>query len=143
MKRVREVMTEGVEVISPNDTIKAAAERMRDRDIGPVPVCDGERLVGMVTDRDLVVRGIAKGRDVNDKVADVMTHDVEWIHENATLDDAAEKMSTLQIRRLVVLDDNKRLVGIISLGDLAHEASAGTTARTLEEVTFPHEPAPR
>jgi CBS domain-containing protein len=141
MKTVRDVMTPGVEVVSPDDTIRAAAERMRELNIGPVPVCDGERLVGMLTDRDIVVRGIAMGRNLDDKVSEVMSPDVQWIHHGASLDEAADRMRNLQIRRLLVLDDNKALVGIISIGDLSQAASPRTVSRTLEDVSEPAGPA--
>lgn len=142
MKTVRQIMTEDVEVISPDATLREAADRMRTRDVGPLPVCDGTRLVGMVTDRDIVVRGIAMGWDPNlAKVSDVMTREVDYCFVGDSLDRAAELMATRQIRRLVVLDDQKNLAGIISLGDLSHVAPAREVARTLEETAEPPPPA--
>ena len=115
-----------------------AAEKMRQFNIGPVPVCDGDRLVGVVTDRDLVVRGIAMGHDPHTStVSSVMTEDAELIHLDADLDEAAEMMRDKQLRRLLVVDDHKNLVGILSLGDLAREADDTTAARTLEHISEP------
>ncbi|WP_375766790.1 CBS domain-containing protein [Archangium gephyra] len=138
MKTIKDVMTRGVEVIAPNATLMQAAEKMRQFNIGPVPVCDGDRLVGVVTDRDLVVRGIAMGHDPHtSQVSSVMTEDVELIHLDASLDEAADMMRDKQLRRLLVVDDHKNLVGILSLGDLAQEADDTTTARTLEHISEP------
>ncbi len=141
MKTIKDVMTRGVEVISPETTLTQAAEKMRHFNIGPVPVCDGDRLVGVVTDRDLVVRGIAMGHDpLTSKVSSVMTEDVEVIHVEADLEEAAELMKDKQIRRLLVVDDHQNLVGILSLGDLAQEADDTTAARTLEHISEPSRP---
>jgi CBS domain-containing protein len=138
MKKVKDVMTRGVEVIAPDSTLIQAAEKMRRFNIGPVPVCDGDRLVGLVTDRDLVVRGIAMGHDPHtSKVSSVMTEDVEVIHLEANLDEAADMMKDRQIRRLLVVDDHGNLVGVVSLGDLAREAGARLAARTLERISEP------
>ncbi|HYO58020.1 CBS domain-containing protein [Archangium sp.] len=138
MKTVKDVMTRGVEVIDPHSTLKQAAEKMRRFNVGPVPVCDGDKLVGMVTDRDIVVRGIAMGHDPNTSmVSSVMTEDVELIHHEASLDEAADMMKDRQIRRLLVVDDHQNLVGIVSLGDLSREASDTTAARILERLSEP------
>lgn len=121
---LREVMTPHVEVIHPNATLKEAAETMRALDVGPVPVCDGDRLQGMLTDRDITIRATAEGRDPNTtRVRDVMTPDVVYCFEDQDVADAAQLMEERQIRRLVVLNRDKRLVGIVSLGDLATQTS--------------------
>jgi len=138
MKTIQDVMTRGVEVVDPNATLMQVAEKMRQFNVGPLPVCDGDRLVGVVTDRDLVVRGIAMGHDPHtSKVSSVMTEDVELIHLEASLEEAADLMKEKQIRRLLVVDDHKNLVGILSLGDLAQEADDTTAARTLEHISEP------
>ncbi len=142
MKTLKDVMTRGVEVIEPTATLMQAAEKMRHFNIGPVPVCDGDRLVGVVTDRDLVVRGIAMGHDPHTSpVSSVMSEDVEVLHLDASVDEAAELMRDKQLRRLLVVDDHETLVGIVSLGDLAQEVDETTTARTLEQISEPSRPS--
>ena len=140
--QLRDVMTREVEVIRPEAPIREAARKMREIDVGPMPVCDGEHLVGMLTDRDITVRAVAEGCDPNTTpVRDVMSSDIAYCFEDESLDHAAALMSERQVRRLPVLDNSKRLVGIVSLGDLAvdgrNESRAG---RTLEEVSSPAEP---
>jgi CBS domain-containing protein len=121
---LRDVMTPHVEVIHPDATLREAAQKMKTLDVGPVPVCDGDRLQGMLTDRDITVRATAEGRDPNTtRVRDVMTPDVVYCFEDQDVREAAETMEQWQIRRLVVLNQDKRLVGIVSLGDLATQTS--------------------
>src|SRR5438270_229940 len=140
---VREVMTPHVEVIHPDATLREAAEKMKSLDIGPIPVCDGQRLQGMLTDRDITVRATAEGRDPNStRVRDVMTPDVVYLFEDQDVQDAARIMEQRQIRRLVVLDRDKRLVGIVSLGDLAvqtedDELGGEELSETLSGVSMP------
>jgi CBS domain-containing protein len=142
MRTIQDVMTRGVEVLHPNATLREAAETMRRFNIGPVPVCDGDKLVGMVTDRDIVVRGIAMGHDpTTSRISSVMTEDLEAIHPGASLDEAAALMKDRQLRRLLVVDENGKLVGIVSLGDLAREADDTTAGRTLEGISEPSRPA--
>src|SRR5438477_2849918 len=138
--RVNEVMTRGVECVRPPDDIAAAAARMRDLDIGPLPVCgDADRLVGMLTDRDITVRAVAEGRDPKKtRVSDVMTPNIIYCFEDQDITDAARLMKENQIRRLVVLSRDKRLVGIVSLGDLAVDTGDDELAgATLEAVSEP------
>jgi len=117
---VRDIITRNPEVIHPNATICEAARIMKERDIGMLPVCDGDRLVGSLTDRDLTVRAMAAGHDpFSTKVREVMTPKVRYCYENDELGAAAQIMEKEQIRRLPVLNDQKRLVGIVSVGDLA------------------------
>lgn len=117
---VREVMTPDVVVASPEDTLQHAAELMIDIDAGVLPVGENDRLVGMLTDRDITVRAVATGRVPNEcKVREVMSPEIKYIYEDETVEDAARNMSELQIRRLPVLNRDKRLVGIVSIGDLA------------------------
>jgi CBS domain-containing protein len=143
---LKEVMTPHVEVVHPDATLAEAAEKMKALDVGPLPVCDGERLLGMVTDRDITVRATAAGRDPKTtKVRDVMTEEVFYCFEDQDLQDAAEIMERAQIRRLVVLNRDKRLVGIVSLGDLAvhtgpEELADEELSEVLEEVSAPAEP---
>jgi CBS domain-containing protein len=121
--QLKEIMTPGVEVIAPEATLQEAAEKMRHLDIGPLPVCDGDRLVGLLTDRDITVRAVAEGRNpATTQVREVMTPEVIYGYEEQDSQDAARLMEQYQIRRLPVLNHAKRLVGIVSLGDLAVHA---------------------
>jgi CBS domain-containing protein len=142
--QIKEVMTKGVEVVRPDETLQEAARKMKSIDVGPLPVCDGDRLIGMITDRDIIVRATAEGRDPKTTpVKDAMTPNVVTVYEDQDIDEAAALMKERQIRRLAVLDRNKKLVGILSLGDLAEEAGAKTSGRVLESVSKPSEPARR
>lgn len=140
--KLKDVMTPNVEVIGPDASIEEAATKMRTLNVGLLPVCDGNRLQGVVTDRDLALRAIAAGRDPKaTKVRDVMTPDVVYCYEDQDVQEAARVMTEKQIRRLVVLDQNKRLVGIVSLGDLAVDAGdESLIARTVGGISEPSEP---
>jgi len=117
---VREIMTPDVVIASPDDTLQHAAELMADIDAGVLPVGENDRLVGMLTDRDITVRAVATGKSPGEcKVRDVMSPDIKYVYEDESIEDAARNMSALQVRRLPVLNRDKRLVGIVSLGDLA------------------------
>ena len=119
---VREVMTRDAQVVGPEDTIQEAADKMKDFDVGPLPVCEGDRLLGLVTDRDIAVRATAEGFDPwTTKVREVMTPGVIFCFEDQDVAEAARLMKDKQVRRLVVLNRDKRLVGIVTLGDLAVE----------------------
>jgi CBS domain-containing protein len=136
--QVRDVMTRRVEVIRPDSTLQEAAEKMKDLDVGPLPVCEGDRLVGMITDRDITVRGVAEGQDPwTDHVCDAMTKEVIFCFEDQDVAEAARLMKDKQVRRLVVLNRDKRLVGIVSLGDLAVDADEEVAGNTLEGVSQP------
>jgi len=136
---VKDVMTARPECVGPNDTLQHAAERMKNRDIGPLPVCDNDRIAGMLTDRDIVVRCVAEGKDPKTaKVRDAMSQGVEYCFEDDDVKEAARQMQEKQLRRLVVLNRDKRLTGIVSLGDLATESHDRNTAgKTLEAVSRP------
>jgi len=140
--QVREIMTPHVEVIHPDTTLKEAAEKMSRLEVGPLPVCDGERLVGMLTDRDITIRATAQGRDPNTtKVRDAMTSEVVYRFEDQEVEIAAQMMEMRQIRRVPVLTRDKRLVGIVSLGDLSVETQdQQLAAKTLEGVSEPGKP---
>lgn len=141
--QVSEVMTVGAECTSPNATLREAARKMRDLDVGTLPVCgDSDRLVGMITDRDMAVRAIAEGRDPSTaRVREFMTPDVVYCFEDQDVNEAAHLMQENQIRRLVVLNREDRLVGIVSLGDLAVETGdmqlAGCTIEAVSEPSAP------
>jgi CBS domain-containing protein len=115
--KVIEAMTCDVHVANPNQTIQQAAQLMAEIEAGVLPVGENDRLVGMITDRDIAIRGIAKGKGPNAKVRDVMTEDVEYCFEDQELD--VVTVANIQVRRLPVLNQEKRLVGILSVGDLA------------------------
>ncbi|MFB1480502.1 CBS domain-containing protein [Corallococcus sp. RDP092CA] len=141
-QRVGDVMTPDVEVVRPSDSLRVAAEKMRELNVGPIPVCDGDQLVGMVTDRDIVIRAVARGLDAErTQVAQAMTRGVEYVYDDDDLTQAAEKMRASQLRRIVVLNRAKQLVGILSLGDVSAELSDEESGRTLEEVSAPSQPA--
>jgi CBS domain-containing protein len=140
MPKISEVMTRGVEVIRPAETLQRAAQRMDELNVGALPVCEGESLVGMITDRDITVRATAAGLDPNETpVSDVMTEQTRWCTEEQSVDEVMRQMSDVQIRRLPVLNGAHELVGIVSLGDLAVRQS-GHTDDALREISSPSEP---
>jgi CBS domain-containing protein len=140
--KLKEIMTPGVEVIAPEATLQQAATKMRRLDIGPLPVCDGEQLVGMLTDRDITIRAVAEGCDpTTTTVREAMTPDIAYCFEDQDLADAVQLMEHYQIRRLPVLTRDKRLVGMVSLGDLAvSSADQRQVGETLKQVSAPAEP---
>lgn len=119
MQQLKDVMTQDVKLLSPESTIKDAARQMRDGNFGLMPVGEDDRLVGTVSDRDIVIRAVAEGMDSSVKVRDVMSERVVWAYENDSVEKACQIMSDNQIRRLPVVNADKRLVGIVALGDLA------------------------
>ncbi len=128
--QIREMMTDHVEIASPADSIRSAAKRMAECDCGVLPVGEKDRLVGMITDRDIAIRAVAKGLDPDEcHVADVMTHDVKYVYDDESTEELARNMMSLQVKRLPVLNRQKRLVGIVSLGDLATTPQAGGQAQ--------------
>lgn len=138
--KVSEIMTRDVDVARPEDTIRDVARRMAEIDAGAIPVCDGRTLRGMVTDRDIVVRGVSEGRSFDTPVSDVMTPEVQYCYEDDAVEEAADKMAELQIRRLPIIDRDKRLVGIVATADIARQAKDRTTGQTLEEISQPNRP---
>src|SRR4051794_10706487 len=135
--KVSEVMTRDVQTISPDQPVQRAATFMLTTDAGSIPVTDGERLIGMITDRDIAVRGIAKGYGPDTPVRELMTDDLICARETDDVEDVATKMSQAQVRRLAVIDDQQRLCGIVSLGDLSRETDDSTAAQALEGVSQP------
>ena len=141
MTQVSEVMTRGVRTLSPRDSLASAARAMDELDIGVVPVCEGERLVGMVTDRDIVVRGIARGRaPENTPLEEVMSREPRACFEDQAVDDVLEQMRDARIRRVPVLDRRQHLVGMLSLGDVATKADGDGAGIVLQEVSEPSQP---
>ena len=138
--KVKDVMTQGVECARPRDSIAHAAERMRGLDVGSLPVCgDEDKLVGMITDRDITIRATAGACDAKaTPVGDVMTLGIVFCFEDQNVEDAARLMEDNQIRRLAVLNRDKRLVGIVSLGDLAVKTGDDhLSGEALERVSEP------
>jgi len=133
--KIREVMTRDAKLVNPNDTLQHAAKLMKACDCGILPVAEGDRLVGMITDRDIAVRCIAEGKGPNAKVSDAMTEEVKYCFDDEDVSHVCANMSKIQVRRLPVMDRNKRLVGIVSLGDLAHQAPSN--ARALHGIARP------
>jgi CBS domain-containing protein len=119
MQQLKDVMTQDVKLLSPESTIKDAARQMRDGNFGLMPVGEDDRLVGTVSDRDIVIRAVAEGMDSSVKVRDELSERVVWAYENDSVEKACQIMSDNQIRRLPVVNADKRLVGIVALGDLA------------------------
>ena len=137
MTTIQQIMTRGVELIQRDDTIQHAAERMRALDVGSLPVADGKALAGMVTDRDITVRGVASGMIPQEAlVSDVMTEDVRWCQETDTVEQVLAQMGDAQVRRLAVLNEAREVVGIVALGDLATRQSADTD-EALREISSP------
>ena len=136
MKRISEVMSKNVVCLNPGASLQEVAAKMKGLDCGVIPVCDGDRLTGMVTDRDIVVKAVAEGKDIRTATAaEVMSAGVVWCYESQDIEEAARLMEVKQIRRLVVLDENKRLVGILSLGDISTRGSEHLSGEILEKVS--------
>jgi CBS domain-containing protein len=140
MQPISEVMTREVSVLSPDDNLTHAAQMMRDLNVGALPVCDGRRLVGMLTDRDITIRAVAEGKSPADvRASDVMTDQVLWCFEDQTVGEVLQQMGDQQIRRLPVVSRNMELTGVVSLGDLATRQPAQTDS-TLEDISAPVPP---
>jgi len=134
-------MTRGVRTLSPSDTMVMAAQAMKELDVGVVPVCDADRLVGMVTDRDIVLRGVAQGRPVgNTRLDEVMSPDPCWCFEDQSVEEVVKQMRDAQVRRIPVVDHDRHLVGIVSLGDLAVKSDVARAGEALESISEPAEP---
>jgi CBS domain-containing protein len=134
---ISEVMTREVRIASPDDTLERAAQIMEEEDFGSLPVAENDRLVGMLTDRDITIRAVAHGFAPQDsKVREVMSPEVRYVYDDESVRDVAKVMGDLQVRRLPVLDHAKRLVGIVSLGDLALSTptSAGDALQSIAEA---------
>jgi CBS domain-containing protein len=142
--KLSEIMTRDVVVMQPDDSLQSAAKKMRDRDIGFLPVCDGETLIGVLSDRDITIRALADGMDVSVMLGrDLMTEPAIYCFEDQDVSEAAEKMEEHQIRRLVVLSrDDQRVVGVVSLGDLARNEPADRSGKVLQKVSEPDGSAP-
>jgi CBS domain-containing protein len=134
---VRDVMTAQVVTGRPDDSVQEIARIMSEIDTGAVPICRGTEVVGLVTDRDIVLRVVAEGRDLDTPISEVMTEGVKTCGEDEPIEDAARRMAELQMRRLIVLTGDGRLAGILSLGDVAVEHRSKEVGRVLEEISDP------
>lgn len=133
--KAADVMSRKVRLVSPDDTLQHAASAMAEIDAGALPVADGDGLVGMLTDRDIVVRGVAQGIDPQAKVSEAMSDEVLYCFEDEDVEQVCRNLADQQIRRLPVMDRNKRLVGILSLGDLATEGTGYGTDDALADIS--------
>ena len=134
--KVSDCMTRDVRVANPNETIRDAARLMAQTDAGALPVGENNRLVGMITDRDIAIRAVAEGKGPDTRVRAIMSPEVRYVYEDEDVDDAARNMAELQLRRLPVLDRDKQLVGIVALGDLAcYEESSDVVGIALSGIS--------
>ena len=138
MQKLKDIISRDVRVISPDMSIREAATEMRDGDFGMLPVGENDRMIGTISDRDIAIRAVADGKDTGTKVRDVMSEGVAWAFEDDSVEEAAKIMSKRQVRRLPVVDRDKRLVGIVALGDFAVESSEiRPVAEALSEISKP------
>jgi CBS domain-containing protein len=136
-KHVKDAMTSDVKTATPSQSLTDAAMLMKQEDVGAIPVVDGERLVGVVTDRDIVIRGIADGSDPHAiQVGDIASRDVVTVRPDDDLDEALRLMAQHQVRRLPVVEDG-RLVGVVATADVAHEANEKDVGHVVEEISRP------
>jgi CBS domain-containing protein len=135
--KVSDAMTRGASIAQPNETLQQIARRMAIEDIGFLPVGDDDRLVGMITDRDIAIRAVAEGRGHDTMVREIMTREVKYCFEDEDMDHVVQNMADLQIRRLPVVNRDKRLVGVISLADQALKDSPEIAGIALSGVVMP------
>ncbi|MBU9720474.1 MULTISPECIES: CBS domain-containing protein [Bacillaceae] len=138
MKNLREIMTDEVEVCNPEDNVYEAAVKMKNNDCGAIPICEGDQLLGIITDRDIVVRGVAEKKPNSTQVTDLMTENLLTAGADMSVGEAAKMMAEKQIRRLPVVDGS-RLIGMVSLGDLAtHTSTESEAGYALSEISEHH-----
>lgn len=135
--QVKKAMTDSVKIVSPDQSIREAAQLMAQLDCGCLPVGEQGRLVGMITDRDIAVRAVAEGMSLKTPIRDVMSPEVKYCFEDAEIDEVAQNMADIKVRRLPVLNQQKRLVGILSLGDVALTEGADCAASALCGISAP------
>ena len=137
--KVKDLMHKGVQWVSPDTPLRMLAQKMLEKDIGAIPVGENDRLIGMVTDRDIAVRAVAEGKDISKLTArDVMSKGIIWCRDNEDVSDAAHTMQSKRVRRLPVIDENKRMVGMLSLGDISQTAPQRVTSEVLKAVSAHH-----
>ena len=135
--KVCDCMSRDVQIASPTQSIRDAAKMMAEIDAGVLPVGENDRLVGVITDRDIAIRAVAEGKAPTTKVGDVMSHEVLYCFEDEEVEAIAQNMAEMKVRRMPVVNRDKRLVGIISLGDVARTEDARTTGRAVSEISEP------
>ena len=135
--KINEVMTRDVQTVTPDQTAREAASFMLRADAGSIPVTEGDRLIGMITDRDIAVRGVAEGHGPDTPVRELMTSGIVAAKVGDNVDDVASKMADAQVRRLPVVDEQERLCGIVSLGDLSRETHGESAHEALDGVSQP------
>jgi CBS domain-containing protein len=135
--KVRDIMTRDVKTARPEDTIQQVARLMSETDTGVIPITEGLRPIGLLTDRDIVIRALAEGRGLETTASQIMTTNLELVQEDDDLTDVTDRMSRQQIRRVLVVDNNRDLCGIVSLGDVSLEDKAKPTGKTLEQISDP------
>jgi len=135
--KISEAMTREVRVAGPEETIRQAAKMMASLDAGVLPVGEDDHLIGMITDRDIAIRGIAQGKGPKTKVREVMTKDVKYCFDDQEVEEVTRNMANIQVRRLPVLNRDKRLVGILSLGDIAISVDGNGAAEALRGISRP------
>jgi CBS domain-containing protein len=135
--KVEAAMTRDVRLVKPDQTIREAAQLMADIDAGALPVTEDDRLVGMITDRDIAVRAVAQGKSPDTRIRDVMSPGILYCFDDQQLEDVSRNMGKNQVRRLPVINRDKRLVGILSLGDLASKEDPSAVGRTVSRVSEP------
>ncbi|MGA0571145.1 CBS domain-containing protein [Variovorax sp. VNK109] len=140
MTTVSEIMTRGVRTMSPSETVAHAAQAMHELNVGSLPVCSNNRLVGILTDRDIVVRGVAQGLGADTPVKDLMSPKLDYCYEDQPVQEVMDRMRESKVRRLPVLDKEDQLVGIVSLGDVATNLEVGESGGTLAEISEPSRP---
>ncbi len=136
-KQIRDVMTANPECVSGNDSLTDVARIMKDRDTGVVPVVDGRKIIGLITDRDIVVRGLAEGKNIENATAsDLMTTHVRTVRDDASVNDALALMNSAEVRRVAVVNSNDELVGIVSLGDISVKSDKDDkVGKTVESIS--------
>jgi len=133
--KVSEIMTSNVECVSPETSVTDLALKMKALDVGFIAICENDRLIGTVTDRDIVIRGLAGGQDINSLEARrLMTNQVHWCFEDDNVNDVAEKMRDKEVRRMLILNKDKRLVGVVSIGDIS-KVEEKESGKTLKDIT--------
>ena len=134
--KVRDIMSRDVHVVRPDDSLQDAAMQMRSHDVGFLPVCDGEKLVGTLTDRDIAIQAVAEGKDPKKtRVKDLGNREVCWCYDDQSPEDAAKMMKDKEVRRVLVIDrDSKQLIGVVSVGDLAIKSSSKASGSVMEKT---------
>ena len=135
--KVKDVMSRDVQLTTPSEDIQAAARLMAEIDAGVLPVAEGDRLVGMITDRDIAVRAVAAGKSPDTPVAEIMSREVLYCFDDENVEKVSRNMADNKVRRMPVVNREKRLVGIISIGDLARSEKPTTTGKTVSEISTP------